>query len=104
MSNRDESIENALIDVENGQFCSIRQSAAYHRVPLLTLAHHYRGRQVQSSIDLSSQRITKLKERVLVAWIQDLQKQHMSPNYHQIQFLIEQLLIKKGDKNPLGSQ
>ena len=104
MSNQDESIENALIDVKNGQFRSICQSAAYHYVLPSTLAHRRRGRQVRSSIDLSSQRITKLKERVLVAWIQDLQKQHMSPNYHQIQFLIEQLLIKKGDKNPLSSQ
>ena len=66
MSNWDESIENALIDVENGQFRSIRQSAAYHRVPPSTLAHRRRGRQVRSSIDLSSQGITKLEERVLV--------------------------------------
>ena len=67
MSNKDESIENALFDVENDHFRSVRQAAVYHCVLQSTVAHYCRGRQVQSLIDLSSQRITKLKERVLVA-------------------------------------
>ena len=65
-SNQEQSIEQALIDVENQRFRSIRQAAIYHKVAPSTLGHRKRGRRVRTSIDLNSQRLTKSEERVLV--------------------------------------
>ncbi len=73
-SNQEQSIEQALIDLDTQRFRSIRQAAAYHEVPLSTLGHRTRGRRARSSIDVTTQRLTKSEERVLVAWIEDLQK------------------------------
>ncbi len=103
-SNQDHSIEQALIEIETKRFRSIRQAAAYHKVAPSTLGHRRRGRKTRASIDSISQRLTNSEERVLVAWIEDLQKQHMSPNYHQITFVVEQMLRKKGNKRPLGTR
>ena len=88
-SNQEQSIQQALLDVETQRFRSIQQAAAYHKVARSTLGHRRGGRRVRTSIDLNSQRLTKSEERVLVTWIKDLQKQHMSLNYHQITFVIE---------------
>ena len=71
-SNKEQSIQQALFDVDTQRFRSIRQAAAYHNVALSTLDHRRRGRRARNSIDLNSQRLTKSEERVLVTWIQDL--------------------------------
>ena len=81
-SNQEQSIQQALLDVDTQRFRSIRQAAAYHKVASSTLGHRRGGRQAQTSIDRNTQRLTKSEERVVVTWIQDLQKQHMNSNYH----------------------
>ena len=65
-SNQEQSIQQALLDVETQRFRSIQQAAAYHKVARSTLGHHRGGRQARTSIDLNSQRLTKSEERVLV--------------------------------------
>ena len=81
-SNQEQSIQQALLDVETQRFRSIQQAAAYHKIVRSTLGHRRGGCRVRTSIDLNSQYLTKSKERVLVTWIEDLQKQYMSPNYY----------------------
>ena len=71
-SNQEQSIQQALLDVETQRFRSIQQAAAYHKVVHSTLGHCRGGRRVRTSIDLNSQRLTKSEERVLVTWIEDL--------------------------------
>ena len=66
-SNQEQSIEQALIDLDTHRFRSIRQAAAYHEVAPSTLGHRTRGRRARNSIDTNSQRLTKSEERVLVA-------------------------------------
>ena len=53
-SNQEQSIQNALNDVESKRFRSIQQAAAYHKVAPSTLGHRRRGRQTWTSIDLNS--------------------------------------------------
>ena len=53
-SNQEQSIQQALIDVDTHRFRSIRQAAAYHGVVLSTLAHRRGGRKSRTLIDYNS--------------------------------------------------
>ena len=62
MSNKEEAIQNALIDLQTKRFRSIRQSTAFHNVSKSTLAHRARGRAARTRIDLNSQRLSSTQE------------------------------------------
>jgi len=102
MSNQEERIQAALVDLDNQKFCSIRPSAAFHNVPKSTLAHRRRGRTAFCAQDPTTLRIDPMQERILIRWIQDLQQMYMSPNYQKIKLVANQLLKENGDKKPLG--
>jgi hypothetical protein len=101
MSNKEEDIQKALIDLRTKRFRSIRQSAAFHNVSKSTLAHRARGRLARTTIDPNSQRLSSTQENVLLQWIQDLQRVYMALNYIKIRFVVTQILRKNGDSKPL---
>jgi hypothetical protein len=103
MSNKEEAIQNALIDLQTKRFHSIRQSTAFHNISKSTLAHRARGRAARTRIDPNLQRLSSTREQVLLQWIQDLQRVYMAPNYIKIRFIVTQLLRKKGIQSHLES-
>jgi Tc5 transposase DNA-binding domain len=102
MSNQEHRIQNALNDLQTNRFSSIRQAAAYNDVPRSTLTHRRGGRNSKANIERKSQRLTNQEEKLVIQWIQDLQKQHISPNYSKLRTILTNLLRKKGDRRPLG--
>ena len=102
MSNYEERIEEALGALIRGDFTSLRQAAAFFQVSLSTLCRRRHGFNPRHETDLSTLRITSNQESIVVRWIQDLQRQRMSPNYPKIRSVMMQLLKKNGDSRPLG--
>ena len=69
MANKEESVENALLDLSSKRFRSIRQSAAFHGVSKATLARRVRGQRARVLLDANSSRLSSTKEEVLMKWI-----------------------------------
>ena len=101
-SNKEQSIQRALNDLELGLFSSIGQAADYYGVPKSTVAHRRAGRPSVAQTDRISQRLSKEEEKVLIQYFRDLQRQNLCPNYTQIRRIIAELCRNKGDTNPLG--
>ncbi len=102
MSNKEHSIQRASNDVDLGLFDSIRKAADYYDVPKSTVAYRRAGRPSIAETERISQRLSKQEEKVLIQYFQDLQRQHLCPNYAQIRRMVTKLLQNKGDKNRLG--
>jgi DDE superfamily endonuclease len=102
MSNKEQSIQRALNDLDLGLFSSIRKAAAYYHVPKSTLAYRRQGRDSIAALDRTSQRLSKEEEKVLVQYIRDLQRQNQCPNRAQIRCIIQKMLQEKGDFDLLG--
>ena len=102
MADHEEDVQKAIQDVSTRRFRSIRQSAAFNGVSKATVAHRVQGRKAKASRELKSQRFTNQEEKSIIQWINDLQKQHISPNHIQIREILKNLLQNKGDFQPLG--
>ena len=72
-SNKEQSIQRALNDLELGLFSSIGQAADYYGVPKSTVAHRRTGRPSVVQTDHISQRLSKEEEKVLIQYFRDLQ-------------------------------
>lgn len=103
MSNQEHSIQQALESLDRREYRSVAQAAIAYGVPKSTLAHRRAGRRPRDKSDLKSQRLTHRQEDILVQWIEDLQKQHLSPNYEKIRYVATQLLRENNDFTPLGA-
>ena len=102
MSNQEDNILQAVDDIRNRRYKSIRQCVAYYGVPRSTVASQLRGRKSKTEIDHKSQRFTVQEQKSIIQWINDLQRQHRSLNHAELRGLLENLLQKKGDFRPLG--
>ena len=80
-SNQGHSIKRAVNEYELGLFSSIRKAAAYHKVPRSTVAHWRAGRESIAKTERKSQRLLNEEEKVLLQYLQDLQRQNLCPNY-----------------------
>jgi hypothetical protein len=72
MSNKEQSIQRAVNEVEMGLFSSLRESTQYHHVPNSTAAHRRNGRLSVAQTDKKSQRLSKEEEKVLIQYFRDL--------------------------------
>jgi DNA mismatch repair ATPase MutS len=102
MSNQEQKVQNAANDAQVKRFRSIRQSALYHGVSPTTVAYRVGGRKAKTQIERKSQRFTNPEEKSIVQWLNDLQRQHISPSYQRIRVIFENLLRKKAQLNSLG--
>jgi helix-turn-helix, Psq domain len=88
MSNKEQSIQRALNDVELDLSGSVRKAASHYPVIKSTLAHRRQGRDSIAILDRTSQRLSKEEEKVLLHYIRDLQRQNQCPNQAQIRRII----------------
>jgi len=103
MASRDEeSIQRALLGLKRHEFESFTEAADCLSVSRSTLIHRANGRPSRSEIDLSSQRLGREQERILIKWIQDQQRQFLPPSRTAICEFVTQLLQKNGDFKPIG--
>ncbi len=65
-SNKEQSIQRALNDLELGLFSSIGQATDYYGVPKSTVAHRRAGRPSVAQTDRISQRLSKEEEKVFI--------------------------------------
>jgi hypothetical protein len=72
MSNKEQSTQRALNELDMGLFSSLRESTQYHRVLNSTAAHRRAGRPSVAQTDRKSQRLSKEEERVLIQYVRDL--------------------------------
>ena len=102
MSDQEQKIQKAVDDVANKRYRSIRQSALANDVSRTTLTYRVGGRKAKSQMERKNRRFINQEEKCVVQWLNDLQRQHMSPNYPRIREIFENLAQKKGQLEPLG--
>ena len=93
---------NALNDVANGSFTSIRQSAAYHSVPKSTLYDRIHGINPRTEARKSQRLLLEAQELVLIKWLEDLQRQVIPAIYPLIRSIVVEMLKANGQKATLG--
>jgi hypothetical protein len=81
MSDQEQKIQKAVKDVNDQRYSSIRQAALANDVARATLTYRIGGRKAKSQMERKNRRFTNQEEKSIVQWLNDLQRQHMSPNY-----------------------
>ena len=102
MSTNLHKIDNALQDLQDKRYKSIRQAARAHDIDKSSLAHRLRGRKPRALTFSSQQRLTPAQEIVLVHWIEDLQHQILPSNHSTIRQIVIHILKENDDLKPLG--
>ena len=67
-SNKEQSVQQAVNELEMGLFPSIGKAATYHGVAKSTAAHRRAGRPSIEATDRKSQRLLKEEEKVLLQY------------------------------------
>ena len=102
MSNNLQKIQNAMEDLRQKKYRSIRQSAVAHVVGKSSVAYRLRGRKPRALSYSSQQRLTPSQEIVLVHWLEDLQRQILPSNHQTIRQIASYMLAENNDHRSLG--
>jgi hypothetical protein len=97
----EEDMADAIFDViDNG--VSMRKSSLQHGVPLMTLSNRMNGTVSKSETTQSSQRLSAAEGNRLVDWIVKQESLGYAPTAPVVRKVVEGILKKKGDSQPLG--
>ena len=72
MLNQEQKMQNALNDLYDKRFRSIRQTALYNQVAPTALAYRAGGRKLKTQSERRNQRFINQKERSIIQWLIDL--------------------------------
>jgi hypothetical protein len=97
-----QKIEDAVDDLKDKKFRSIRQAARAHDISHSKLAQRLRGRKPRVFTYSSLQRLNPTQEITLVRWLEDLQRQILPSNHATVRQIITYLLAENNDHKPLG--
>lgn len=99
----EETIVDALFDITDGGI-SMRKSSKKHGVPLTTLSNRLRGTATRNEAQESQQRLTVEQEKKIVDWIVLQERLGCAPSHSAVRGIVERILKKKGDNQPLGKK
>lgn len=102
MSTQEQLIQRVSNDLNLDLFSSICKAADYYHVSKSTVAHRRTECNSTANVNCRSQRLLNEEEKVLIQYIQDLQRQNQYSNYSQIRQIITKLLKNKDDQKSLG--
>ena len=102
MSANLQKVQNALQDLNQQKYRSIRQAARAHNIGKSTVAHRLQGRKPRALSHSSQQRLNPTQEIILVHWLEDLQRQILPSNHTTIRQIAVYILEENDDYKPLG--
>jgi hypothetical protein len=104
MDSIENSIQNALQDLDSGQVTSLRAAAMKWGVPRSTLSDRRRGLNNRHIANQPRQRLTPDQEKFLADWIIEQDHQGFPPTHARVREMALRVLQINGDSNPLGTR
>jgi len=86
----------AILAIQRRQIGSVRQAAATYNVPNSTLADQLARKPSQRDCQPNLQKVTPIKEEVIVARILDLNLRGFPPSLNNVRYIANKLLAKRG--------
>jgi hypothetical protein len=81
---REQTIQDAIRDYNNGVFKSLREAAKHYRVPHQRLSDRIGGKTTKQQARVSQQALSPAQERMLVQWVIDLETLGQAPTHASI--------------------
>lgn len=84
-------VKQALQDLADKKFRSVRAAAKFHLVDRRTLMRRKKGGSMRHNARVKQQLLTALQEKLLVRWILDLERCGNTPTYAQVRDMVLQI-------------
>lgn len=101
---REESIQLALRDYNNGAFKSLRAAAKAYRVPASTLTDRYHGKTTLRQARETQQLLSPKQEEMLIKWVLDFESIGMAPNHTQLRSMAGLISQLSGGPSTVGKE
>jgi Tc5 transposase DNA-binding domain len=96
---REQSIQNALLDLQTGRLKTVYAASRFHKVPRSTLIYRQNGGQSRHLAHAAQQACTPEEEATLIDWIQRWSAQNFAIHHDMLRAMAKHLILSRVDSS-----